>query len=235
MSDRFLIGKSARQGPTAKDGWLAIIATTGDCGVSLFFMISGFILALPWLGPDRRPALGAYFWRRLTRLEPPYLLSLVGLTIAYYLTKHEPTPGLIQHLLVSMAYPHTLIFNSLNPVNCVTWSLKTEIQFYALLPLIALVLFRATPAIRRHLAGARLVRMRSGVLGEGFVAAIAHLIWIVSIFHGRHPHRRPRQGWERENERSCGMLLVSWVSFSADRRSSMAGARFFRRSCSRTL
>ena len=49
-------------------------------GVELFFIISGFILGLPfakqYLAGGKQVRLGAYFLRRLTRLEPPYILIL---------------------------------------------------------------------------------------------------------------------------------------------------------------
>src|ERR1700679_2638582 len=62
----------------------------GNRGVPLFFVISGFILALPFARHHPlaapAPSLRKYFLRRLTRLEPPYLLNLalvaVGITIA---------------------------------------------------------------------------------------------------------------------------------------------------------
>ena len=58
----FLIGKSALQGPTAKNSWLAMIATTGDCGVSLFSTIR------------------ASFWRSLgsARIEGPHCEPIPG-------------------------------------------------------------------------------------------------------------------------------------------------------------
>src|SRR3954468_10746698 len=55
-------------------------AVLGQYGVELFFVISGFILAVPFamhfLGGGPRVKLSRYFVRRLTRLEPPYLLAL---------------------------------------------------------------------------------------------------------------------------------------------------------------
>ena len=46
----------------------------------VFFTLSGFILALPFasnrLGDGRVVKLSKYFWRRITRIEPPYLVSL---------------------------------------------------------------------------------------------------------------------------------------------------------------
>src|SRR5438094_3364218 len=53
----------------------------GTRGVELFFAISGFVLAAPfasqYLCGRPRVRLGQYFLRRLTRLEPPYLLALL--------------------------------------------------------------------------------------------------------------------------------------------------------------
>lgn len=52
----------------------------GHFGVEIFFAISGFILALPFarhaLVGGKPVDLKRYFVRRVTRLEPPYLISL---------------------------------------------------------------------------------------------------------------------------------------------------------------
>jgi peptidoglycan/LPS O-acetylase OafA/YrhL len=53
----------------------------GAFGVQLFYVISGFVLALPfakaWREKKPRPKLKAYYLRRLTRLEPPYVINLL--------------------------------------------------------------------------------------------------------------------------------------------------------------
>jgi Acyltransferase family len=61
-------------------GPLGIIGTAllhGNRGVPLFFVISGFILGRPFAAHYLRglpaPKLKEFYWRRLTRLEPPYL------------------------------------------------------------------------------------------------------------------------------------------------------------------
>lgn len=60
---------------------LAELVGNGDRGVLLFFVISGYILARPFLRQYRlggkRVSVGAYYLRRVTRLEPPYVLSLL--------------------------------------------------------------------------------------------------------------------------------------------------------------
>src|SRR5579883_2503419 len=51
-------------------------------GVELFFVISGFILGLPFamhfVRGDRKVDLKKYFLRRLTRLEPPYVIAMIA-------------------------------------------------------------------------------------------------------------------------------------------------------------
>src|ERR1041385_2546371 len=57
-----------------------LIMGEGGIGVNVFFAISGFILALPFARQhllDAKPVnLRSYFVRRITRLEPPYIISL---------------------------------------------------------------------------------------------------------------------------------------------------------------
>ena len=150
-------------------------------------------------------------------------MSLVGLTIAYDLTKHEPTQDLVQHLLVSMADPHSVIFDSLNPVNCVTWSLETEIQFYAFLPLIALVLFRARPAIRRAvlMAFVLLGCVLAYSVKDSFRLSLTLLGWSQYFMVGILIADL-RQGWE--GERTHALVGCTWsrgFRTAADSRSPM--------------
>jgi peptidoglycan/LPS O-acetylase OafA/YrhL len=145
----FLIAKSAPRLPAAEANWAAVIVSTGHCGVLLFFMISGFILARPWLAAGRPVHLGRYFLRRLTRLEPPYLLSLVGITLTVYLLKHPPAKEFFTHFLASFFYQHSNVYGTANASDCVTWSLETEVQFYTLLPLLGFAIFDAKPWVRR--------------------------------------------------------------------------------------
>jgi peptidoglycan/LPS O-acetylase OafA/YrhL len=110
----------------------------GDRGVLLFFAISGYILARPFLRQHRlggkRVALGAYYLRRVTRLEPPYILSLLMYTFAFWFIGGQ-LKLMLPHLLASSFYVHNLVYNSVSTINFVTWSLEVEIQFYLLAPL----------------------------------------------------------------------------------------------------
>jgi len=116
----------------------------GGSGVPLFFMISGFILSLPFgkwrLNGDKPVYLKLYFLRRVTRLEPPYLIALIIFFIAnvWILGKHDFDQQL-PHLLASAVYLHNFIYDSISTVLPVAWSLEIEVQFYILAPLFCLV------------------------------------------------------------------------------------------------
>lgn len=118
--------------------WIINIFQNGGRGVRLFFAISGYILARPFLRQHRLggPAvkLRSYFLRRITRLEPPYILSLLIYTAALYLAFHRSLHAMLPHLLASLGYAHMLVFHSGSTINFVTWSLEIEIQFYVLAP-----------------------------------------------------------------------------------------------------
>ncbi len=132
----------------------------GHYGVYLFFTISGFILALPfarqYVAGGKPVRLRDYYLRRLTRLEPPYIIQMVLVFIYFALIWHR-APGhqhfygsegwfkyTTPHMLASLVYAHDLIYNYYPFPNIVLWSLEIEVQFYLIVPLLVLVF-----AIRR--------------------------------------------------------------------------------------
>lgn len=125
----------------------------GGRGVPLFFVISGFILARPFASHhllSTRPVdLGAYFMRRVTRLEPPYLLCLLLCTFATAVYYHPPFHELLPHMLASAFYLHGIAYRQMSSINPVLWSLEIEIQFYLLVPLLAQIFRIKSKAARR--------------------------------------------------------------------------------------
>lgn len=136
--------------------WKSYI-THGNLGVQLFFVISGFILALPfarhYLTGSKRPALKAYFMRRVTRLEPPYMLVMIMLFCYIVFIQHKYTfsalfPDLLQSLTYTFNFFHPrLVLPTVNPV---AWSLEIEVQFYLLAPLLAALFFKSANATTRR-------------------------------------------------------------------------------------
>jgi peptidoglycan/LPS O-acetylase OafA/YrhL len=141
----------------AGKGWVYSVASVGHYGVQLFFMISGFVLALPFathrLSGGRRVQLRAYFLRRLTRLEPPYVLAMVGFAILLA-ARHRYLPAdIARHLGASLLYMHNLVYANGSLINNVAWSLEIEVQFYCLAPVLALLYAVERPWLRRAIIG----------------------------------------------------------------------------------
>lgn len=116
-----------------------------DLGVKVFFAISGFILSLPflkyYLANGKKINLGEYLYRRLTRLEPPFIISLLFFYIVQVFILHNNFTDLMPHFLIGVLYTHVFVYGAPNPINPVTWSLETEAQFYLILPFIFALIF----------------------------------------------------------------------------------------------
>lgn len=119
----------------------------GDFGVPLFFSLSGYIIACPFLGA-KPPALRAYFLRRITRLEPPYIISMLLIFALKVVVSGLALVALLPHLLASLVYLHGWIYGTPSLVNVVAWSLEVEWQFYLLAPLLFIGVLRLRPSWR---------------------------------------------------------------------------------------
>jgi peptidoglycan/LPS O-acetylase OafA/YrhL len=136
-------------------------------GVTVFFLISGFLLYRPFakahLRGESRLDLGAYAWRRVLRIVPAYWVALTLISIWLgrdtVLSAHGTT-----YLLFGQIYRPTLLLGGLGQA----WSLCVEITFYAFLPLWAAFMARGR-LTDRH---ARLRREWLGVLGLVIVSLL---------------------------------------------------------------
>lgn len=143
------------------------IFSLSGIGVDLFFSISGFILGLPfaryYLLGERKVNIKSYFIRRLTRLEPPYIIALLLLYVGVTIFEGVNFSEYFNNLVASIFYSHSIVFGSFNPINPVTWSLETEVQFYILAPLLGLLLFTKYPWVRRIVLASIIVSLNWGV------------------------------------------------------------------------
>lgn len=123
---------------------LTPLVSLGGAGVTIFFVLSGFLLSLPFAewqaGWRERPALGRYLFRRLARVFPAYyaqLAILVAIAVVLAGPGAMPDgPTLLRHLAMLFVPPPL----GTTPINLVWWTLPIEFSFYLLLPLLALLL-----------------------------------------------------------------------------------------------
>lgn len=108
----------------------------GGLGVSLFFLISGFVIALTL----RRSALPSdFFVRRFARIWPPLLVcSLASFFVVNTITTRYSLSNPVQWLdfIPTLTLtPGSLWFHMLGPVNLVDdvqWTIQVEAKFYIL-------------------------------------------------------------------------------------------------------
>lgn len=149
-------GSSGPDGARAvSEDWFYQVACMGSFGVCLFYVISGFILGLPFAesAMNRKPSPGLrrYYVRRLSRLEPTYLFCLAIILFFYVTLAGRPLGELAPHFLATAFYCHSQIYGAFNPYAPVTWTLEVEAQFYVLAPFLAMIFRIRHPAFRRLL------------------------------------------------------------------------------------
>jgi peptidoglycan/LPS O-acetylase OafA/YrhL len=125
---------------------LAAFAATGHLGVDLFFVLSGFLLGMPFvrarMGHAVAPSIGRFWRHRIRRVLPAYWFQLSVLLMVAAIASGESPIGWGEGLL-HLALAFNVIANEslLNPV---WWSLPVEWNFYLILPLLALGLARGS-------------------------------------------------------------------------------------------
>jgi peptidoglycan/LPS O-acetylase OafA/YrhL len=165
--------------------WIFTAIGNGDRGVRLFFVISGFVLGLQFarhhLQGGKPANLKKYFLRRVTRLEPPYMLNLIVCAFAGLLYYQQSPGAVLPNLGASLVYLHNLVYRAPSNINVVTWSLEVEIQFYILAPLMAL-LFCIRPTWARRLLFLLLIGGAGALQNRmGLASTVAPLTIVYSI------------------------------------------------------
>jgi peptidoglycan/LPS O-acetylase OafA/YrhL len=130
-------------------------------GLTLFFVLSGFLLFGPFMTAAARGApsgIGQYFLNRFLRIYPAYvvifLIVALGLGLAYTKAVSAGDLGVestgetvgrmtgLGPIVANLLLIHTLIPSTIKTGLGVSWSLTAEICFYLLLPLLAVMAVR---------------------------------------------------------------------------------------------
>ncbi len=124
---------------------LTPLFSMGIAGVTIFFVLSGFLLATPFAqwqaGQRERPPLGRYLFRRVMRVFPAYYVQLALLVLLAWWTSGESPiqdiGALVRHLLMLFMPPPLGVEPS---INMVWWTLPIEFGFYLALPFLTFML-----------------------------------------------------------------------------------------------
>ena len=115
---------------------LRAFITSGHSGVTLFFVLSAFLLSRPFLAEARggsRVRLRDFYARRALRILPAYAAAIL---IAVALRAGTPRIALDGLEALFFLNSFSGLVEPLFPYSTVWWSLATEIQFYLVLPLL---------------------------------------------------------------------------------------------------
>ncbi|MGZ9720957.1 acyltransferase family protein [Rhizobium miluonense] len=127
-----------------------IIARFGNHGVSVFFVLSGFLLSRPfWLALDRAqplPSLRIYTMRRAARILPGFWFALtVGFAISFTVYGFPLDAELVGRYIAGFFLMSQWHWRTFFPVqgDGPLWSIPFETTCYVLLPIGFLLLFNA--------------------------------------------------------------------------------------------
>ncbi len=137
-----------------KTDWLLDFFSMGKYGVQLFFVISGFVI--PWSMYNsnfKSSDFFRFFIKRLVRLEPPYLLSLITVLVIIYarsiIIKDSNTqvhPSMTQ---IFLHFGYLIpFFQDYKWLNDVYWTLAIEFQYYLFIAIIFPLIIKSKLYIR---------------------------------------------------------------------------------------
>lgn len=161
-------------GASGVDGSGRLLAR-GDIGLAVFLTLSAFLLTRHAV-IGRREEARAYWWKRLGRILPGYWVALIVVAVVTWwwgwATRGGPSPLMrfVTHLFVmqGLTYEEYQAFGQ-------TWSLTTEVCFYALVPFIRSWLVRCSAQDRSPLGWLWGISVAS-IVFQG--AAASHLIHV---------------------------------------------------------
>ncbi len=130
-------------------GYVGLVYSRMEIGVPIFFVLSGFLLFRPWVkaaASDRPPpSVRRYAWRRVRRIMPAYVVTVLAAYLVYHFRTAGPNPGhtwegLFRNLTLTQIYTDHYLYSFLHQGLTQMWSLAVEVAFYAVLPLLAYLL-----------------------------------------------------------------------------------------------
>ncbi|MGI9161921.1 MAG: acyltransferase family protein [Mycobacterium sp.] len=167
-------------------GYTGLLLSRMEIGVPIFFVLSGFLLFIPWVRAAQAgtpgPSLRRYGWHRVRRIMPAYVVAVLGAFVLYHFHDAGPNPGhtwygLLRNLTLTQIYTDGYMFSHIHQGLTQIWSLAVEVSFYVALPIIAYLVL--TVLCRR--------RWRPGLALTGLaVCALISPAWMVYVHTAQH-------------------------------------------------
>lgn len=180
---------------------LHALVRNGWFGVDLFFLITGFLLALPWFVRASRgepaPAARDFWIRRIRRIVPAYYVQLAFLALVCLPLLMSWRFVKAEVLFVAFTLgAHATFLHYLTPltsasfgINGALWSLALEAQYYLLLPFLAPLFVRRPLATAAAMVAIAIAWRWNAANGFGGLVALYDAIaarWQVPEAHLRH-------------------------------------------------
>ncbi|MFC1884177.1 acyltransferase family protein [Thermodesulfobacteriota bacterium] len=135
----------------------SIFLKSAQAGVSVFFVLSGMLLSLPfwqrYLNNDAMPGLKVYTVRRAARIMPAFYLILI---VSFIMEAFFPLGQgyTIERIVSAFTFTSCLHYTTLFPIpiNGPLWTISLEVFSYLLLPLFMIGMF-ALPVKRKFYNG----------------------------------------------------------------------------------
>lgn len=163
---------------SAAYGPLQRITGAGDMGVDVFFVLSGFVLALNYPAVHRSAASWrSFLWKRLARIYPVHFacLGALGVVTMTGLYAGRERLGNISDIVTNLTLTHGWSVPIVPSWNPVSWSISCEWLAYLAFPLIAVM-------------AAELKRRRDVIFLIVFLSAALHLVSSRGEYSGTMPY-----------------------------------------------
>lgn len=125
------------------DDWSGRLHGRWEIGVTIFFVLSAYLLVRPWLkATTDNPSLKRYFSHRVKRVLPGYWIAVCA---AYFIHRDDVPPPLgsgFEGWIRNMTLTQSTEFGWFHPGLTQMWSLVVEVGFYLVLPLVGWLLLR---------------------------------------------------------------------------------------------
>jgi peptidoglycan/LPS O-acetylase OafA/YrhL len=156
----------------------------GEIGVSVFFLISGFLLYRPFAaaamaGRDG-PKVRSYLVRRALRIVPLYWVALIVTYLFTGWASVHGVSGFLENAFFLQVYSRQWVFHGITQA----WSLCIEVTFYLALPVWAAWMRKLDRRRRRPHDPAAVLRRELFALAVLYVASLLFRLWVVASPHG---------------------------------------------------